>query len=204
MMNKDYRAAVGPGDLYELIGAHQFCVMVKFGLRDHHRLLDFGCGSLRGGKYFINYLRKWNYVGIEPSVELVRAGIQQELTGGVMGLKLPRFFHWDDFFWADKLDDLLELKFDYVLAQSILTHTGSDLVTQIAEEAHKSLVHDGVFAATFFTSLSNSNAKGWLGNSVAGYTEDYMKAVMTEVGFVNVDIRNLGHPVGQTWMIASK
>lgn len=199
-----HRSAVGPGEYYELIGAHQFCVMIKLGLRDHHRLLDFGCGSLRGGKYFINYLRKWNYVGIEPSVELVRAGIQHELTGGAIDVKRPRFFHWDDFFWADRLDDLLENKFDYVLAQSILTHTGRDLVAQIAEEAHRSLTPDGVFAATFFSSLSNSTAEGWLGNSVAGYTEQYMKAVMIEVGFASVDTRNLGHPVGQMWLIGKK
>lgn len=195
-----HRSAVGPGELYELIGAHQFCVMVKFGLRDHHRLLDLGCGSLRGGKYLINYLQRGRYTGIEPNVDLIRAGIKEELTTEVFELKRPTIYYWDDFLWASKVIQ----DYDYVLAQSILTHTGSDLLEQIAEEAYLSLAPDGVFVATFFSSLSNSTAKGWLGNSAAGYTEEYMQRVMAGVGFNHVDIRNLGHPVGQTWLAASK
>ena len=203
-MKTDHRSKVGPGELYELIGAHQFCVMIKLGLRDHHRLLDLGCGSLRGGKYFINYLGKGNYTGIEPDIDLVAAGVEHELTGEVLALKRPTFHYWDDFLWAERLEGMYGLKFDFVLAQSILTHAGRGLVDQIAEDAYLSLVPGGVFAATFFTSMSDSNAEGWLGNGVAGYTEAYMKSVMTGVGFDSAEIRNLGHPVGQIWVIAIK
>ncbi|MGH7086029.1 MAG: hypothetical protein ACREFN_13675, partial [Acetobacteraceae bacterium] len=44
-----YTAFVGPPDEYDLMGATQFRLLTALGLRDHHRLLDFGCGSLRAG-----------------------------------------------------------------------------------------------------------------------------------------------------------
>ena len=43
-----YTSFVGPPDQYDLMGATQFRLLTTLGLRDTHRVLDFGCGSLRG------------------------------------------------------------------------------------------------------------------------------------------------------------
>ncbi|MHC4422967.1 MAG: hypothetical protein ACYS1E_20600, partial [Planctomycetota bacterium] len=51
-----YMAYVGPPDRYDLMGASQFRLLCTLGLRAPHRLLDFGCGSLRAGRLFIPYL----------------------------------------------------------------------------------------------------------------------------------------------------
>jgi hypothetical protein len=51
-----YTAFVGPPDQYDLMGATQFRLLTTLGLRDYHRLLDFGCGSLRVGRLLISYL----------------------------------------------------------------------------------------------------------------------------------------------------
>ena len=44
-----YRAYVGPPDRFDFMSATQFSLLFANGLREHHRVLDFGCGSLRLG-----------------------------------------------------------------------------------------------------------------------------------------------------------
>lgn len=41
------------------------------GLRPNHRLLDLGCGVIRSGRHFIEYLNKDRYFGVDMSVEAI-------------------------------------------------------------------------------------------------------------------------------------
>src|SRR3979409_2149502 len=61
----DHRAAVG--GRWEEIGELQFQFLRTHGLEPQHRLLDIGCGSLRGGVRFVSYLDPGNYFGIDIS-----------------------------------------------------------------------------------------------------------------------------------------
>jgi cyclopropane fatty-acyl-phospholipid synthase-like methyltransferase len=45
------RAYVGPPEDYDLIAAMTFNLLTTLGLRQHHSLLDVGCGSLHIGRY---------------------------------------------------------------------------------------------------------------------------------------------------------
>jgi len=51
-----YTAYVGPPNQYDFMGATQFRLLTTLGLREHHAVLDFGCGSLRAGRLLIPYL----------------------------------------------------------------------------------------------------------------------------------------------------
>src|SRR5689334_7701637 len=84
-----YRAYVGPPSDYDLIGGLQFTLLFQAGLREHHRLLDIGCGSLRGGRLFIPYLLPGRYTGVEPNEWLVRDGIASELGEAILEIKRP-------------------------------------------------------------------------------------------------------------------
>ena len=44
--SRHYRAYVGPPDQFDFMGATQFRLLTTLGLREHHSVLDFGCGSL--------------------------------------------------------------------------------------------------------------------------------------------------------------
>ena len=66
-----YRAFVGLPQKYDLVAANQFCILTTLGLRENHKLLDIGCGSLRGGRLFIPYLLPNGYYGIEPEKWLI-------------------------------------------------------------------------------------------------------------------------------------
>lgn len=51
--DQDYRAFVGPPAKYDVMGALQLSVLTSLGLRQEHKLLDVGCGSLRAGRFFL-------------------------------------------------------------------------------------------------------------------------------------------------------
>ena len=53
---RHYAAYVGPPEQYDFMGATQFRLLTTLGLREHHSVLDFGCGSLRAGRLLIPYL----------------------------------------------------------------------------------------------------------------------------------------------------
>src|SRR5437870_13686880 len=74
-----YRAYVGPPQDYDLIAAMTFNLLTTAGLRQHHKLIDVGCGSLRAGRLFIPYLNSGNYIGVEPNEWLVTEAIESEM-----------------------------------------------------------------------------------------------------------------------------
>ena len=45
--------------------------MVEHGLKPEHKLLDVGCGPLRGGIKFINYLEPGNYYGVDKRADVI-------------------------------------------------------------------------------------------------------------------------------------
>ena len=82
----DYKRFVGPSDKYDLASSMQFNLLTTLGLRDQHKLLDIGCGSLRAGRLFIPYLQSGNYYGIEPEKWLVSEAIQNELGKDIINI----------------------------------------------------------------------------------------------------------------------
>ena len=118
-----YMAYVGPPDQYDLMGATQFRLLTTLGLRAFHSVLDFGCGSLRLGKLLIPYLDPGRYFGLEPNNWLIEDAIQNEIGEDLIRLKQPRFFNHNDFD-ASKCGS----SFDFIVAQSIFSHAGIDVI----------------------------------------------------------------------------
>src|SRR3972149_3472601 len=119
---RHYRAYVGPPKDYDLVAASTFNLLTTLGLRQHHTVLDIGCGSLRIGRLLIPYLNVGQYVGIEPYKWLVDDGIAKEVGQDQINIKQPRFYI------AEGARGLPESPFDFALAQSIFSHTGPDLL----------------------------------------------------------------------------
>jgi hypothetical protein len=189
-----YRREVGPGRLYDVIGAQQFCLMVRLGLREHHKLIDLGCGSLRGGRLFIPYLLPGNYHGIEPNAKLIREGIQYELGWSIRDVKRPTFYHFDNFAISQT-----GIQADFILAQSILSHAGNDILEKIIREASLTLVKDGKFAATFFEGAWQAKT-GWLGHEVITYPYSHIIKI-AKANRLSVQKLDTTHPVGQKWIL---
>lgn len=198
----DYRGGVGPAKWYDLIGAQQFCVMTRLGLRENHRMLDFGCGSLRGGRFFIPYLRKGNYYGVEPNTDLLDEGLKNEVGISMIEMRSPVFYTFDDFMISH-----IGVKFNFILAQSVLSHAGKDVLNIVIKEAAKSLLPGGKFAATFFEGAIK-NRSGWLGHDITTYPIQYMKEIGKRNGLsatmLNEVVPGITHPVGQRWIVYQK
>lgn len=161
--DQGYRGYVGPQEHYDLMGASQFSLLSTLGLRENHRLLDIGCGSLRGGRLFIPYLAPGGYTGLEPNKWLVDDAIEQQIGHDVLGLKAPTFIHNENF-------DLSGLDpFDFVIAQSIASHTGPAMTRALMEAIRAALAPAGVAALSIRHDRSDWTEEGWFYWAGTGY-----------------------------------
>ncbi len=137
------------GGLWEEMGQLQLDFLTERGLQPGHRLLDLGCGCLRGGLKFIEYLEAGRYVGIDISPDILAAGeeflAREGLDGKGAKLILGSALRFD---WFDGE------RFDFIFAQSVLTHMPIRDVERCFSQISRVLKEDGVFYATFFESES--------------------------------------------------
>jgi SAM-dependent methyltransferase len=149
-----YTAYVGPPDEYDVMGGTQFALLFLLGLRDDHKVLDFGCGSLRAGRLLIAYLNPGNYYGIEPNEWLIEDALARQL-GGMEKLKNPHFSNSDSF-----EADVFGEKFDFIVAQSIFSHSGPALTLKALRSFARSLKPQG-FCAVTFREGDEDTPEGW-------------------------------------------
>ena len=195
--SRHYRAYVGPAASYDLIGGQQFTLLFQAGLRETHKLLDLGCGSLRGGRLFIPYLRPGHYFGVEPNEWLVQEGIARELGEDIVRVKQPTFSTISDF----GLSALGE-RFDFVLAQSVFSHTFRDLTLQGFTGVSDCLADRGVMFATFFERDHTADGSGWRYPACVPYPWEELVSIGAEAGLVLTRIE-WPHP-RQTWFVAAR
>ena len=190
-----YRAYVGPPQDYDLIAAMTFNLLTTLGLRQHHSLLDVGCGSLRIGRLLIPYLNRGKYFGIEPAEWLVAEGIRQELGETVVQTKRPTFF------FSDSPETVVHAKvsFDFALAQSIFSHCGLDLIRGWLAAVSRSLADDGGLVATFLPSDEDSPRSGWVYPDCVSYPPATLERAAADAN-LRFEILDWKHP-RQTWAL---
>ena len=192
--SRDYRAFVGPPDKYDLVGANQFSLLVALGLREHHALLDVGCGSLRAGRLFLAYLLPERYFAIEPQEWLVREGVERELGADVLRVKRPRFSIDRDFTLGT-----FGRPMDFIVAQSIFSHAALSQVRRCLAEAAKVMRPRAVFAVTFCEGAEDYAGDDWVYPGCVTYTFDRLRTLAREQGLEAVRLA-WPHPNGQQWV----
>jgi SAM-dependent methyltransferase len=190
-----YRAYVGPPEDYDLIAAMTFNLLTTLGLRQHHSLLDVGCGSLRIGRLLIPYLNRGKYFGVEPNNWLVEAGIEHELGKDVVQVKRPTFF------FSASPETIVQAKvsFNFALAQSIFSHCGLDLINGWLSAISRSLAPDGALVATFLVGAEDSAQTGWIYPDCVNYQPETLERAAAEVN-LRLEILDWKHP-RQTWAL---
>jgi SAM-dependent methyltransferase len=194
-----YRSYIGPPSRYDLMGAAQFRLLTTLGLRDFHRVLDFGCGSLRAGRMLIAYLQKACYYGIEPNQWLITDAIDRQLGQDLINLKQPSFSSNSDF-----TVPFIKYPFDFVLAQSIFSHTGRNIARKLILEFAKVLSPFGIVAATFSLQECSNDSKeeGWVYPQCVKYSYENVLLMVKEAGLVGARIP-FYHPT-QSWFLFAK
>jgi SAM-dependent methyltransferase len=190
-----YRAYVGPPEDYDLIAAMTFNLLTTLGLRQHHSLLDIGCGSLRIGRLLIPYLNRGKYFGVEPNEWLVEEGIKRELGEALMQIKRPTLF------FSDSPETIVQAKvsFDFALAQSIFSHCGVDLIRGWLSAVSRSLTQDGALVATFLPGDQDSPRTGWVYPECVNYRPATLERAAAEAN-LRFEILDWKHP-RQTWAL---
>jgi len=132
------------GGMWDEIGELQFRFLVAQGLRPAHRLLDLGCGALRGGIHFARFLDRGHYYGIDGNESLIRAGRRELDLAGLSGrdVKLEVTSDFDCCTFGTQ--------FDYAIAISLFTHLYMNHIVRCLIEVHRALRPGSPFFATFF------------------------------------------------------
>jgi cyclopropane fatty-acyl-phospholipid synthase-like methyltransferase len=190
-----YRAYVGPPEDYDLVAAMAFNLLTTLGLRQHHSLLDIGCGSLRIGRLLIPYLNRGKYCGVEPNEWLVDEGIKRELGETLVQIKRPTFL------FSDSPDTISQAKiaFDFALAQSIFSHCGLDLIKGWFSAISRSLARDGALVATFLIGEEDFAQTGWIYPDCVNYRPATLERAAKDVN-LRFEILDWKHP-RQTWAL---
>jgi cyclopropane fatty-acyl-phospholipid synthase-like methyltransferase len=190
-----YRAYVGPPEDYDLIAAMTFNLLTTLGLRQHHSLLDVGCGSLRIGRLLIPYLNRGKYFGIEPNKWLVEEGINREIGEVLVQIKHPTFLFTD----SPDVVTKAKISFDFAVAQSIFSHCGLDLIRGWLSAVSRSLAQDGALVATFLPGEEDSPRAGWIYPECVNYRPATLERAAAEAN-LRFEILDWKHP-RQTWAL---
>ena len=167
LVNNVHRNFVG--GLWQELGQLQFNFLKQFGLQSHHKLLDLGCGSLRGGIHFIEYLDRGNYYGLDINASLIAAA-KLEIKQASLEAKAPHLLVSDRF----AIENFSE-KFDFMLSISLFTHLPANNIIRCLTEARKSLKPQGKYFSTFFQAPTSAYLEKLLhqpGNVVTNYDCD--------------------------------
>ena len=198
------------GGMWNEIGTLQFEYLKSKGLKPAHKLLDVGCGSLRGGVHFVSYLNSHNYYGFDLNASLIEAGINIEIANlGLTGkINLENFSTATDFKYPSSWPAM-----DMALALSLLTHLSYDTICLCLKNTAKVLNKGGRFYATIFEVAENQAE-----NSVIQcadvtthphqdpyhYTRSRIEDAARLSGFELVGIEAFKHPRNQKMAIFEK
>lgn len=192
-----YRAYVGPPSDYDLVTAMVFNITTCMGLRQHHKFIDVGCGSIRLGRVLIPYLNRGNYFGVEPNRWLVKEGIKKEIGRDLLRIKSPTFF------FSDTLRNVKDsLQADFAVAQSIFSHCGIDLIEGWLSDLAYHLSDNGALLATFLMDDQDFKGSGWIYPGCVKFTVPTMEAVAAKHNF-DFQLLDWYHP-RQSWALFSK
>ncbi len=184
------------GGKWSEIGAFQLELMKARGLRPHHVFLDIACGSLRGGVYFIPYLEKGHYLGVEKEKALVEAGLQKELSPSLLSQKAPEIIVSDSFEFSK-----LSKKPDFALAHALFTHLVPEAIELCLRNLRACAAPGCRFYATFFeTSSSVANPGTSQDHTLFYYTREQMAEFGRKTGWQSLYIGDIKHPRKQVMM----
>ena len=126
------------------VGQMQVRYLAGNGMEPHHRLLDFGCGNLRGGIPLIAYLNAGGYVGVDISQARLDFGRQRVVDAGLAD-KAPQLLHVQDL----SMRELNGITFDYIWSMSVLCHMPLSDISLLFQSARRLMHRDSVFLASY-------------------------------------------------------
>ncbi len=174
---------VGPADLWEMKRQFQIDFLRRAGLMPSHELLDFGCGTLRGGIPLIEYLQPGHYTGVEVRREVLEEG-RRELEESGLTVKRPCLVSCDDLASLD-----LGRRFDVAWAFAVLIHLDDGILDEALGLVRRHLQPTGVFYAT--VNVGEKATGAWQGFPIVFRSLDFYRDAFRRHGLAVEDIGSL-------------
>jgi SAM-dependent methyltransferase len=136
------------GGLWDELGEWQLELMRgPGGLRPEMTLLDVGCGCLRGGVRFMDYLAPMHYYGIDVNASLVHAGLLREVPAAGLEAKCRA----ENFSVCADFDaSRFNIAFDRAISVSLWTHLPLNHIALCLGRVSEVLKPGGRYYATVF------------------------------------------------------
>jgi cyclopropane fatty-acyl-phospholipid synthase-like methyltransferase len=112
-------------------------------------------------------------------------------------IKKPSFDHN-----SEMKTDVFNQQFDFIIAQSIFSHCGKDLITTALNNFYHSLKDTGIAAVTFIHGKNNFTGNGWIYPGCVEYIPETIEQLGTESKLFIKQIP--WHHPRQTWYLLSK
>ncbi|WP_070197774.1 class I SAM-dependent DNA methyltransferase [Streptomyces oceani] len=144
--SRNPRGAVGTPteQRWNALGKMQFDYLTGHGLSPDDRMLEIGCGNLRAGHRFIDYLESGHYHGVDISPDILLAA-QQTLADQGLQHKLPYLTIVGDL----RLTHLPDDAFDVVHAHSVFSHSPLTVIDECFRHVGRVLAPGGFFDFTY-------------------------------------------------------
>jgi SAM-dependent methyltransferase len=193
---RDPKTAIG--GMWEEVGQMQIDFVTGEGLTPDCRMLDVGCGTLRGGRHFIRHLDPGNYTGVDISEGVIEAGKALIVEEGLVD-KRPRLIPNTT---GDLRFDMFEDEtFDFILAQSVFTHLKEDHLEECFANIGRIMGPETRFYFTFYMSDSFEQT----GAKRFRFPFSFFERVAKENGFDLTDrSEDYPHPHGQIMAFVKK
>jgi SAM-dependent methyltransferase len=126
------------------IGQLQFDYATGHGLKPDMRMLEIGCGNLRAGRLFIEYLEPGSYYGLDISPDILLAA-QDTVAEYGLAARLPHLTLVKDL----RLHFLPSGAFNFVHAHSVFSHSPPEVIEECFAHVGRVLAPGGFFDFTF-------------------------------------------------------
>ena len=184
-------------------GRQLLAFLLMAGLEPDSKVLDIGCGVLRGGYWLIHFLDRRCYFGIEPHRGRLETGRAKILEPETERFKEPAFDGNANFD-----SSVFGTKFDFFFAYSIWTHASKLQIEVMLDNFLRDSKPNAVFLTTIFPAMrpgDDYRGEEWFGTS---HESDVVGCIRHRVSWIRgacrsrgLEMRKLGRERhGQTWL----
>ena len=189
---------------FERGGREQLAFLLAAGLNPDSKVVDLGCGVLRGGYWLVHFLDPGCYFGIEPHTGRLEIGVKTILEPASLEAKRPRFDtnpHFDTSVFGET--------FDFFLAYSVWTHASKPQIEAMLNAFLRDSTEDGVFLTSYLPASwrhRDYEEDRWCGTShesdAVGCIHHSLRWIRAECDRRGLMSRELGKDKthGQSWL----
>lgn len=185
-------ALVGAPDVWKQARDFQFNFLKNQGLQTNDRLLDIGCGTLRGGIPLIEYLDTGNYYGMDVRDEVLEEG-RKEIKSAKLTNKKANLISFNHFYEVE-----MNVKLDVIFAFSVLIHFEDQIAENCFQFISNAITMDGVFYAN--VNIADHADGNWVGFPIVFRSQDFYDNLAAKNGMkveVLGSLLSLGHDTGK-------